>query len=98
MPAAFALLAAISYHEYDLVYRQRHQAGAPPRWLLVALGGWQLRMALVFVLAAADLLTPGLWTMAGWVGVVAVGESVHSWLSLKPDPRTSMESDDDVLD
>ncbi|MGI9611003.1 MAG: DUF5941 domain-containing protein, partial [Acidimicrobiia bacterium] len=84
MSAAFGLLAALSYHEYNLVYGQRYQQTPPPPWLLVALGGWQIRMALVFVLATGDLLTPGLWVMAGWIAALAVGESIHSWKTLKP--------------
>ena len=32
VPAAFALIAALTYRHYDLVYRLRHRAEVPPRW------------------------------------------------------------------
>ena len=37
--ATFALLAAVIYHHYDVVYRIRANAAQPPHWLSVALGG-----------------------------------------------------------
>jgi hypothetical protein len=97
MPAGFAALAAISYHEYNLVYRQRYQPTGPPQWLSVVLGGWQIRMIVVFVLAAADLLTPGLWVLAGWVAAIAVTESAFSWRRAVSFD-IEMESDESVLD
>ena len=42
VPAAFALLLAITYRHYDMVYRLRHRAMTPPRWLnrgALGLGG-----------------------------------------------------------
>jgi hypothetical protein len=32
VPAAFALIAALTFRHYDLVYRQRHRPEIPPRW------------------------------------------------------------------
>ena len=98
LPAAFVLLAALSYHHYDLIYRPRYQGSGPPRWVLVALGGWQVRTGVVFVIAAADLLTPGLWILACWIGLLAIGESANSWRSAAPEPATTMDNDDDAFD
>ncbi|ARX87822.1 transferase [Streptomyces alboflavus] len=40
--AAFGLVAAVAYHHYDTVYRIRG-VGAPPRWLVRAIGGHEGR-------------------------------------------------------
>ena len=37
-PAAFALLCAITYHHYDVVYGLRHRGVPPPRWVQAAGG------------------------------------------------------------
>ena len=50
--AAFALLCALAFRHYDLVYRLRHRGVAPPRWLDRAGGGWDGRLLAGFVLAA----------------------------------------------
>ena len=52
LPAAFGLVAAVAYHHYDTVYRIRGDAGAPPRWLVRAIGGHEGRTLVVVVLAA----------------------------------------------
>ncbi|MEU5249964.1 DUF5941 domain-containing protein, partial [Streptomyces asoensis] len=53
LPAAFGLVAAVAYHHYDTVYRIRGDAGAPPAWLVRAIGGQDGRTLLVAVLAVA---------------------------------------------
>ena len=81
--ASFAVLAAVIYHQYDVVYRIRANAGLPPRWLSVALGGNLGRSVLVVVLGTAissgRVLSVLLWLLAGYLGVLAVGESVRFW-------------------
>ena len=83
--ASFALLAAVIYHHYDVVYRIRANgpAGQPPRWLSIALGGNLGRSVLVVVLGTAitsdSALSAVLWLLAAYLGVLAVGESVHAW-------------------
>ena len=59
MPAAFALLLAITYRHYDIVYRLRHRGMTPPRWLNRAAGGWDGRLLAGFALAAAALVPAG---------------------------------------
>ena len=44
VPAAFALLAAITFRHYDIVYRIRQRSSTPPRWLNRAAGGWDGRL------------------------------------------------------
>jgi hypothetical protein len=81
--AAFALLAAVIYHHYDVVYRIRANAGLPAHWLSVALGGNLGRSVLVVVLGTAigsgRSLSTVIWLLAAYIGVLAVGESVHFW-------------------
>lgn len=81
--ASFAVLAAVIYHHYDVVYRIRANAGQPSRWLSLALGGNLGRSVLVVVLgtaiASGRTLSLVLWLLAGYLAVLAVGESVRFW-------------------
>ncbi|MGW3106454.1 DUF5941 domain-containing protein [Streptomyces sp. NPDC001100] len=84
LPAAFGLVAAVAYHHYDTVYRIRGNAGAPPAWLVRAIGGQEGRTLLVTVLAAA--LTTSQFPVALTVLAVAVAllvlvESIRFWVS-----------------
>jgi hypothetical protein len=82
-PASFALLAAVIYHHYDVVYRLRAGAGLVPRRLSVALGGNLGRS--ILVVAVGTTLTHGrplstaIWLLTAYLAVVAVGESVRFW-------------------
>ncbi|MFD7297987.1 DUF5941 domain-containing protein [Streptomyces sp. NPDC059897] len=83
LPAAFGLVAAVAYHHYDTVYRIRGNAGAPPHWLVRAIGGHEGRTLVVTVLAA--LLTPtdfatGLTVFAVAVALVVLVESIRFWV------------------
>ena len=81
--ACFALLAAVIYHHYDVVYRIRANAGQPPRWLSIALGGNLGRSILVVVLGTAlgsgRALSTAIWVLATYIALVAVSESVGFW-------------------
>ncbi|MFK4144978.1 DUF5941 domain-containing protein [Streptomyces sp. NPDC004065] len=84
LPAAFGLVAAVAYHHYDTVYRIRGDAGAPPAWLVRAIGGQEGRTLLVTVLAA--LLTAAdfgvaLTAVAVAVALVVLAESIRFWVS-----------------
>ncbi len=84
LPAAFGLVAAVAYHHYDTVYRIRGDAGAPPHWLVRAVGGHEGRTLLVSVLAA--VLTAGqfkvaLTVLAGYVALVVLAESIRFWVA-----------------
>ncbi|MFJ3304253.1 DUF5941 domain-containing protein [Streptomyces sp. NPDC086549] len=84
LPAAFGLVAAVAYHHYDTVYRIRGNAGAPPAWLVRAIGGQEGRTLLVTVLAA--LLTAvqfkvALTVLAVAVALVVLVESIRFWVS-----------------
>ena len=81
--AAFAFLGVVIYHHYDVVYRIRADAGQPPHWLSVALGGNLGRSVLVVALGTAigsgRTLSTVIWLLAAYLAVLAVGESVRFW-------------------
>lgn len=84
LPAAFGLVAAVAYHHYDTVYRIRGDAGAPPRWLVRAIGGHEGRTLLVTALAA--LLAPtefkvALTALAVAVALLVLVESIRFWVT-----------------
>ncbi len=84
LPAAFGLVGAVAYHHYDTVYRIRGDAGAPPRWLVRAIGGHDGRTLLVTVLAA--LLVPtdfkvALTALAVAVALLVLIESIRFWVT-----------------
>ncbi|MFF8946976.1 DUF5941 domain-containing protein [Streptomyces sp. NPDC014864] len=84
LPAAFGLVAAVAYHHYDTVYRIRGDAGAPPAWLVRAVGGHEGRTLLVTVLAAlltASQFTVALTVLAVAVALVVLAESIRFWVS-----------------
>ncbi|MFF2025358.1 DUF5941 domain-containing protein [Streptomyces sp. NPDC058171] len=84
LPAAFGLVAAVAYHHYDTVYRIRGGTGAPPSWLVRAIGGQEGRVLLV-ALAAALLGNTGftalLTAVAVAVALVVLVESIRFWVS-----------------
>jgi len=87
-PAVFALLAAIAFHHYDLVYRLRHRNETPPTWLRVVALGAGGRVALAAVLLAVGALPLGFYVWSGLLAVVFVGESAVVWARPRP-TRTS---------
>ncbi|MCX4671662.1 CDP-alcohol phosphatidyltransferase family protein [Streptomyces sp. NBC_01381] len=84
LPAAFGLVAAVAYHHYDTVYRIKGGTGAPPRWLVRAIGGQEGR-TLAVVLAATLLpatdFTVALTALAVAVALVVLVESIRFWVS-----------------
>ncbi|MER7687639.1 DUF5941 domain-containing protein [Streptomyces sp. NPDC097610] len=84
LPAAFGLVAAVAYHHYDTVYRIRGNAGAPPHWLVRAIGGHEGRTLVVTVLAAlltAAQFKVALTALAVAVALLVLVESIRFWVS-----------------
>ena len=79
VPAAFALIAALTYRHYDLVYRFRHRAEVPPAWLNALALGWEGRVILAWVLLALGALPVAMYVWAGLLGAVSVAETVMAW-------------------
>jgi hypothetical protein len=95
VPAAFALLAAIAFRHYDLVYRVRHQGVTPPPWLDRLSGGWEGRLLVAYVLLLAGALPAGLFAAATVLGVVFVAESARSWAHRERAGRTGVYEDEE---
>ncbi|MEV5882270.1 DUF5941 domain-containing protein [Streptomyces sp. NPDC052020] len=84
LPAAFGLVAAVAYHHYDTVYRIRGDAGAPPHWLVRAIGGHEGRTLLAAVLAVlltASQFKVALTVLAVAVALVVLVESIRFWVA-----------------
>ncbi|MFF0739846.1 DUF5941 domain-containing protein [Streptomyces sp. NPDC004111] len=84
LPAAFGLVAAVAYHHYDTVYRIKGGTGAPPNWLVRAIGGQEGRILLVAVLAALSTTIDfplALTVLAVAVALVVLAESIRFWVS-----------------
>ncbi|MEF9907850.1 DUF5941 domain-containing protein [Streptomyces sp. P9-A2] len=84
LPAAYALVAAVAYHHYDTVYRIRGDAGAPPPWLVRAIGGHEGRTLAVVVLAAlltASQFAVALTALAVAVALLVLLESIRFWVA-----------------
>ncbi|MFI5793571.1 DUF5941 domain-containing protein [Streptomyces sp. NPDC051677] len=84
LPAAFGLVGAVAYHHYDTVYRIRGNAGAPPAWLVRAVGGQEGRTLVVAVLAmalTASQFKVALTVLAVAVAVVVLVESIRFWVA-----------------
>lgn len=89
LPAAFGLVAAVAYHHYDTVYRIRGGTGAPPHWLVRAVGGHEGRTLVVTIAAAlwlggadhAQGFIFALTALAVVIAAVVLTESIRFWVS-----------------
>jgi hypothetical protein len=81
LPAAFALLAALAFRHYDLIYRVRLAGSAPPSWVSALSLGWEGRLLGAYVLLLTGAVTVGFFVAAGVLAAVFVGESAVSWLA-----------------
>ena len=86
LPAAFALLCAITFRHYDAFYRSRQRGDPPPPWVADAAGGWDGRLLVVLALAAAGAGSAGLYAAAALLGAMLVGENVASWIAHRRSP------------
>jgi hypothetical protein len=77
--AAFALLGALAFRHYDLVYRLRGRGAAPPGWLNRLALGWDGRLIVVCALAIAGALPTALYVLAACLAALFVTESVRAW-------------------
>jgi hypothetical protein len=94
VPAAFALIAALTYRHYDLVYRLRHRAEVPPRWLNRLAAGWDGRVIIAWLLLALGALPAAMYVWAALLGAVSVAETVVSWRRFERERRTAGEFDE----
>ena len=90
LPASYALLSAMAFHHYDVVYRIRHQRVAPPTWLFRAGLGWDGRMIIVLVASLAGVFQEAAVVLAIWCGARFVVESVNSWVRIARDTNRTV--------
>lgn len=93
--AAFALLGALAFRHYDLVYRLRNQGASPPDWVGLLAGGWDGRLIIGWLLLAAGALPAGLFVLAGLLATMLVSESVASWVRFERGDQAQAGSYDD---
>ena len=95
-PAAFAVLAVVAFHHYDLVYRLRNLGSEPPRWLGDLALGWDGRLVLGYILLVAGALPAGFFIAAGLLATAFVAESIAGWrrFGRAPQPVTYEDEED----
>ena len=95
VPGAFALLCAITFRHYDIVYRLRQRGVTPPRWLNRAAGGWDGRLLAGLALAAAGAVPAGFHVAAALLAVAFIGESAASWMTFGRAQQTPVYEDEE---
>jgi hypothetical protein len=93
--AAFALLGAIAFRQYDLVYRLRHMAKTPPAWVDQLSGGWDGRLIVMCLLLLAGALPTAYYVVAVLLGAVFVAESAQAWTTFSRAQRPVMYEDEE---
>jgi hypothetical protein len=96
-PAVYALLAALAFRHYDLVYRLRHRGVQPAPWVSALALGWDGRLVLAFLLLAAGALPTGYFVVAGVLGAAFVGEAVYGWVVVGRIEQPLDDEEDDEL-
>jgi hypothetical protein len=92
----FVLVYVVGYHTYDTVYRTR-QSIWPPAWVFRAGLGWELRLLVIGVGAALDVLTPVLAVLTAYLFVLFAVESVTSWVRLdKASAQAGADAEQDL--
>ncbi|WP_055478059.1 DUF5941 domain-containing protein [Sphaerimonospora mesophila] len=74
----FALLGALAFHHYDVVYRVRQRVQPPP-WLAAVGLGWDGRLLVIAVAGLLDAATVVFVLLAGYLWGVFGWESVTCW-------------------
>ncbi|MGN9837916.1 DUF5941 domain-containing protein [Nonomuraea sp. H19] len=92
----FVLVYVVGYHTYDTVYRTR-QSIWPPAWVFHAGLGWEVRLLIIGVGAALDVLTPVLAVLTAYLFVLFAVESVTSWVRLdKASAQAGADAEQDL--
>jgi hypothetical protein len=96
-PAAFALICALAFHHYDLVYRLRNLGTEPPRWIGDLALGWDGRIALGYILLLAGALPAGFFVAAGLFATAFVAETIAGWRRYRRAPQpVTYEDEEDI--
>jgi hypothetical protein len=98
--AGYVFIAAVCFHQYDLVYRLRHRGTEADRWVAWLGLGWGGRMLLVLVAYLADALPEGLFVAAALFAVLWVSDAVRAWTAARPArtpiPMTAEEEEEEA--
>jgi hypothetical protein len=98
LPAVFALLCAITYHHYDIVYGFRHRGLPLPRAVQAAGGGWDGRLLLALVLLLVGALPGGFYVMAVAVAALFIGATISQWRHIGRGERPVYDDEEDEDD
>lgn len=79
VPAAFALLAALTLRQYDIVYGLRYRGAPVSDRLGVAALGWDGRLALGCVLLVTGAVPAGFYVLAAIIATVFSGAAIRDW-------------------
>jgi hypothetical protein len=88
----FALLGALAFHHYDLIYRLRQRVYPPP-WLSTFGLGWDGRMIVVSLAALVGFVTGGFVLLALYLWVLFGWESLTCWLATAPSRVAAVETE-----
>jgi hypothetical protein len=94
--SVFALLCAIAFRQYDIVYRLRHRGVPPPAWTRVVSGGWDGRLVVGYLAWIAGVLPAVFFVAGAALAVVLVGESALGWAREAREGRRPLDEDDDA--
>ena len=96
-PAAFALICALAFRHYDLVYRLRNLGTEPPAWVGDLALGWDGRLVLGYILLVARALPAGFFVAAGLFATMFIAESIAGWrrLGRAPGHRPAVTYEDE---
>jgi Family of unknown function (DUF5941)/CDP-alcohol phosphatidyltransferase len=78
-PAAYALVAALTIRQYDIVYGLRYRGAPVSERLGRLMGGWDGRLLIAGVLVVAAALPAGYYVMAAIIAVVFSAAAIHDW-------------------
>ncbi|HEX8083228.1 MAG TPA: DUF5941 domain-containing protein [Solirubrobacteraceae bacterium] len=95
VPAAFALICALAFRHYDLVYRLRHRGVTPPAWVDNIGLGWDGRLFVGVLLLEFGALPAGFFILAGIFAAVFVTESVAGWTGTVRSQETAVYEEEE---
>jgi hypothetical protein len=96
-PAAYALIAVLTFRHYDLVYRLRHSGVPPAPWINTLSLGWEGRLIVAYLLLVLGLVPAGMYAMAALLGVAFVAEAVYGWVVVgRVEPALSDDQEGDA--
>jgi hypothetical protein len=96
---AYALIAALAFRHYDLVYRLRQRGDTPPDWVGLVGLGWDGRLVVAALLLLLGALPAGFFVLAVVFGGVFVGEAVAGWAAFaRAGGRVVAEDDEEDED